>query len=200
MTTLQPNEIVTEVRVPSPDGGAGGVVPQAGAEGRRLRDGRGRGARPRGRRHRRACRDRAHGRRSDEPPRPPRRGGAAGPRPRRRGDPRGRSSRPRRPSCPTTSAARSTTSGTWCGSTPSAGCARRATRKEAPSEPGCGGGAQDDASDHGDRQRDAAVGRRGAAASARALPARDAVAYGHAHRLRHHGAAARAPSSSTARP
>ena len=53
------------------------------------------------------------------------------------------------------------------------------------SEPGCGGGAQDDAPGHGHRQRDAAVGRGGAAAPARALPARDAVPHGDAHRLRH---------------
>ena len=94
-TKLEPSEILTEIRVPGPGREGGRHLPQARAQGRRLRHGRRRRPRLVLERLGRARGDRADRSRPDEPRRHRGRGGARRQGARRRGDRRGSAPRGR---------------------------------------------------------------------------------------------------------
>ncbi len=190
MTTLQPDEMITEVRVPDPGPRTGGTylklerkvgdfATAAVAVQVTLDNGNV------GQVGHRADRGRR-----DEPARERRRGRASRQRADRRGDratPRG--SPPRRRSRNPTTAAPLNTRGTSCASSASAAFALRSR----PRRPGRSDGHDPARIPHrdrpphgrGHRQRAGPLGRGRGAAAARALPPPDARAHRDAHRLRH---------------
>ena len=190
-TTLEPDEVITGVRVPDPGPRTGGHVPEARAQGRRLRDGRSRRPGDARQRPRRPGGDRADGRRRDEPARDRRRGRAARQRADRRRHPGGCGARRRRrPSRNPTTAAPRNTRGTSCASSASAAFALR-SRPPRPARSDGHDPARIAATATGLHTVEvtvngqAALGRRRGAAPARPLPPPDARAHRDAHRLRH---------------